>query len=400
MKKLALILPFISLSAFCQDSPENCLAGVTSLDPSKKATTQEILNWIDASKQSAKCLGMDDMTTTLDELAESVKHQDERRKAPRPSFGCNTLIGKTVVSDTEPAYPQVSWRSATANLWKKPIYGPDGEIIGYTEKMMVSLRPDYAESGATGRVYVGLSGEQAGAFMDSNGAWKVPDKGLACREYDNSDLSVESSEEQFHKANEQMEKAMSMQDLPPELQGQLDKINEQWQKNANSSPIGNANSGRSRRNVPLCPAGYVRPDPTPPPYLNGTIPPLVQFSIDLGQEASWCPAEGPYGLFVGYGVLTNSAKKEIQRDLSYGDDMIPQIEKMIQDAKQQPNATTVEGQYWIQQMESQLRIFRQSAAKIKSQAQRGITENRMVYRNGYDQQKCWRVFTYNCPSQL
>lgn len=394
---LALLIPFLCTSVLASNESNGCLSHTQSLDPSSEASTQDLLKWIESSKATALCLGMDEMSEVYDELQSSVISADIRRKNPQAKHSCNISLGTTITSDTQPYFPNVDWRSASSNLWKKPVYDQLGEIIGYDESIMISMRPDYQEAGMDGRIYIAMGGEDTVSFMNEEHQWQGAAKGLACRDDDSSLSSMNESEKQFNEANTGMDEIMSMEGLSDDLKANLAQNNAYWKEGTRDGVSARSNPQRKNQSsIPLCPIGYERPDSTPNAFFKGQIPSSTTLKIDLGRDSQWCPSPGKYSLVVGYGVVTNSSRREIQNQLTFGDDIIQEFEGMLR------NTTQGQGdeldRYWQSQIQSQLTTFRNQSKKIKRQAERGITESRLVYKNALDNRKCWETFNYYCPS--
>lgn len=397
IKIIAILIPFLCTPVLASNNSNDCLSSTASLNTSSKATTPELLKWIASSKATAQCLGMDEMSEVYDELKASVITADIRRKKPAAKHSCHKALGTTITSDTQPYFPNVDWRSATSNLWKKPIYDQWGEIIGYDESILVSMRPDYKEAGMDGRVYIAMGSKDTVSFMNQNHEWQGPAKGLVCRADNSALLARSESEKQFSKANTGMAEIMSMEGLSDDLKANLAKNNASWEKGTQGGARArNDPQRKNQSSIPLCPPGYEKPDSTPHAFFQGQIPSSTTVKIDLGRDSQWCPSQGKYSLVVGYGVVTNSSKREIQNQLTFGDDIIKEMEGMLHNTSQ--GQSDESNRYWQSQMQSQLTIFRNQSKKIKRQAERGITESRLVYKNATDQRKCWETFNYYCPS--
>lgn len=385
MKRLSVLITALCYSTFSLSS-EECTSQPVMLDPSSKPTSQQLLNWVDSSRKTAQCLGIEGMSDSFDDLELSIRAQEAKKSRTNSKQICHTAISNVTISDTMPFYPDANWKNASGLLWKKPYYDMEGVIAGYDESILLSMRPDFNDVNKPGRIYVAFSSEDNLAFLDSSNRWQQRPEALACTSGIDSEQVRQNTETHINDSNYVANNLAQMPDLPEELKQKL--VNMEQTTDLNRKP---------KNSLPACPPGYEPPDTTPRPYKKDALGQSFQLNIPLGRDATWCPKPGPHNLLIGYGVLTNGAKNEIQDQMTFGDESIARMEEMIAQASS-ANDGSPSSEYWLKQMKEQLPVFRAQAQKIQYQARAGITENRLVYQNGYQQQTCWQVFSYNCPS--
>ena len=103
-------------------------------------------------------------------------------------------------------------------------------------------------------------------------------------------------------------------------------------------------------------------------------------------------------MYNGYGVLTQQAKKEIDRSLTLPPKIIASMKNMVERLNAQ--ADTPEKQALLKQISEQIEIIKIRSNRLERKYRMGILRKNAIYRDGYDKQKCWEVARYYCPAEV
>lgn len=386
MKNRLLIIPIL-IAPIWANAETSCVASQPHMDPQKTPSPGELLNWINGSRKTAQCLGFTQMEKTLSDFEDSVRAREKMRANIKGNRRlCGIRNSGVVESDSRPPYPNPGWNEAEALLWKDPYYDLYGDIAGYDESILVSMRPKYRDISKLGRIYVALENPDTVTFLDSSNNPQRQKEALKCTPGINAEQAEQEAMQYGEHSNNIAQNISDMPGISSELKSQFVQMQNQSGRTQSSSST-----------LPPCPSDYVPPDTSPQPYMKGALKQGTYFTIPLGRDSKWCPTPGEHNLFVGYGVLTEAAKREIQMQLNFGKQSISQMETMIAQAKRR-NDQSAQGKYWLNQMEQRIATLRMEAKKIQNRAKSGALENNLVYRNGYQQQTCWQVLSYQCPS--
>ena len=391
-------------SAACADA-NSCMKGMAQMKPTDSSSLEESLAWVRAARSAARCMGFSEMNDLLDEMETSIQVQKDRRKRG-PQHPCKIVPMRTVTGNTKPKYPYVDWFDAAALLWNRPKYDPkSGELIGYEQTLLISMRPDYSEVGMDSMVYIGAASENGVTYLTPTG-WQNKPTPTPCRPPE-SLKAEEIRKENQALANSMTARLGNLDGLPNGLSQQLSGL-KGFMEGHDPRKTARKHGSSHQSNMRLCTEEEMVKDTLPSPYADyprpgsSGMPPVITASIyggfaPISGRPSWCKSDGNMRVYIGYGVLTEQAKKEISQSLALPPKIIASMESMVQRLRSQAN--TPEKLSLLKQISEQIRAIKIRSDRMRRKFQMGILRKTAIYRDGYDKQKCWEVARYYCPAE-